>query len=169
VKHKRLRAVAIAASLAVAALVAGRVAAPADAASFTDAAFTDAEYANGSLKATSLPTVSFIAPTTQNGTTLTFHWKYNATPLPGQTVTFTAGTTGIVILGTYTLNPVTTAGTTGTNTGTLTIGGLPTGTGSYVVSATTKVGTNWSAAATNQATWPVTLCVGGCIWGTFSP
>lgn len=167
-KHKRLRAVVIAASLAIAALAAGRFVAPAEAASFTDAAFTDAEYAKVSLAATTLPTVSFIGTTTQSGTTLTFHWKYNATPLPGQTVTFTASTTGVIILGSATPNPTTTAGTTGTNTGTLTIGGLPTGSGSYVVSATTKVGNNWSSAATNQATWPVT-CVVVCLWGTFSP
>ncbi|MCL2515243.1 MAG: hypothetical protein FWF16_04770, partial [Microbacteriaceae bacterium] len=59
-KLRRLRAAAIAIALTVAALATGPIV-PGAHLGMTDAAFTDSESASASLKATTLPTITFTA------------------------------------------------------------------------------------------------------------
>ncbi|GAA4162654.1 hypothetical protein GCM10022286_21870 [Gryllotalpicola daejeonensis] len=157
---RRLLAVVV---IAATALVAGHVVVPAHSA-LTDARFTDSEVAGAAFKTTSMPTITFSDPSSNNAPSFTFSWKYNGTALPGQTVTFTANATGLVLLGTYSVTSTENSRTGGLNTVTLTAGGLPTGTGTYEVHATTSVG-GWTSAAMNHVSLAVT-CVLVCGYGS---
>jgi len=163
VKLRRLRAAAIAIALTVAALATGPIV-PGAHLGMTDAAFTDSESASASLKATTLPTITFTACSTPQGAnTMTLTWHFNSATLPGQS------TSWVIDLGLNVVSgaTVSTSGPDGSGNYTTTINFTSLSLGTYAAHPTTKL-YNWTAASTNHPEATAVTLVLATVWGTCS-